>query len=339
MALSGSVTTSSWSASDGTTRNYTLSWTATQSVANNTSTVKWTLKATGSYAYNVAERTLKAVVAGTTVYSKTDRVMRSPSTISSGTVTVTHSSTGTASFTVSLQAAVYVSSVNCTGSKTFTLDTIPRQATLSSAPNFNDEGNPAITYSNPAGSAVTSLQACIANTAGSVIYVPYRDISKTGTSYTFSLTTAERNTLRNACTTANSMSVKFYVKTVIGGSTFYSTLTKTLSIVNATPTITVSAKDTNAAALALTVDESKVIKGYNSVAVSMTATALKGATITNSYITNNGKIHDITSGTINNVENGSFEFFAQDSRGNTVTKTITLNVVNYVTLTANVEAK
>jgi uncharacterized repeat protein (TIGR02543 family) len=130
MALSGSAVTSAWKADDGTTRTYTVSWTATQSIANNTSTISWTLKATGSYPYNVAERTLNVSIAGSSVYSKTDRVMRSPSTITSGTKTITHNANGTASFTIAINAAVYVSSVNCTASKSFTLDTIPRSFTV-----------------------------------------------------------------------------------------------------------------------------------------------------------------------------------------------------------------
>ena len=42
MALSGNVSTSKY---DG--RYLKLAWTATQSVANNTSTIKWTLSAAG----------------------------------------------------------------------------------------------------------------------------------------------------------------------------------------------------------------------------------------------------------------------------------------------------
>lgn len=44
MALSGSVTTGEYSQ-----RSVTLSWTATQDIANNKSTIKWTLKGSGSY--------------------------------------------------------------------------------------------------------------------------------------------------------------------------------------------------------------------------------------------------------------------------------------------------
>lgn len=131
MALNGRLTTSGWSADDGTTRTYTLSWTAKQSVADNKSTITWTLKSSGSYAYTVAERTLTAVINGTTVYSKTDRVMRGANeTIATGTIVIPHNSDGSKSFTASVSAAVYYSTVNCTGYETFTLDKIARQSSF-----------------------------------------------------------------------------------------------------------------------------------------------------------------------------------------------------------------
>jgi len=132
MATSGSVSTGKY---DG--RYYTVSWTATQSVDTNKSTVSWTLKAVGGNSSWYAERTLKVnitsdnTLSGTTSYSKTSRVERYTGTIKTGTFTVTHDSNGDADFKISIQAAVYVSSVNCTGSKTFTLTNIPRKSTLS----------------------------------------------------------------------------------------------------------------------------------------------------------------------------------------------------------------
>ena len=79
MATSGSFNTSSY---DG--RYYQLSWTATQSVTNNQSTISWTLKALGGNSSWYAERTVKVVLAGATVYSKTDRVSRYTGTVASG---------------------------------------------------------------------------------------------------------------------------------------------------------------------------------------------------------------------------------------------------------------
>ena len=167
------------------------------------------------------------------------------------------------------------------GNYSATLPTIPRAATLTAAPNFNDEENPTITYSNPAGSVVESLKACIASTDGLVIYADYRDISKTDTSYTFELTDQERNNLRLASINSPSMTVKFYITTVIGGNTYYSTLDRTLTIVNANPIFTsFNYEDANSNTIALTGNSSKIVNGYSTLRISnLVANANKGATL------------------------------------------------------------
>lgn len=125
MALSGSVKTNAY---DG--RYYQLDWTAVQSETDNTSLITWALKAIGGNASWYAERDLTVVIAGKTAYTKSTRVERKAGTIKKGTVTVSHKSDGTASLSVSIQAAVYGTSINCTGSGTFTLDTIAQKSTL-----------------------------------------------------------------------------------------------------------------------------------------------------------------------------------------------------------------
>lgn len=330
MALTGSIRTNNY---DG--RYYTLSWSATQSVANNNSVISWTIACAGGDDSWYAERTLKAVINGTTVYSKTDRVERKAGTIRTGTITIPHNTDGSKSFSCSLQVACYTNAVNLTKSGSFTLNTIPRGASITAAPNFNDEGNPKITYNNPAGNAVDSLKVCI-SFDGSKDDIAYRDVSKTGSSYTFNLTTAERNILRNGTTTANSRAVYFYIQTEIGGNTFRNRVEKTLSIINANPTLNPTAIDVGSVSKTLTGDAAnKVIKYYNAIEVAANATALKGATIKNYKISNGGKSISTASGKLNSVEGGDFTFTATDSRGNTTTKTLKKTLINYVKLTCN----
>jgi hypothetical protein len=126
MALSGSVATNAGEYS----RYYRLNWTATQSIANNTSTISWTLLAAGGTGW-VAERTVYVNIDGTSVYSKSNYVERYPGVVASGTKTLTHNSDGTRSFNISIGAAVYYSSVTCTGVGSPTLDTIARASDLS----------------------------------------------------------------------------------------------------------------------------------------------------------------------------------------------------------------
>lgn len=340
MALSGSITTSYWTSSDsGQTRGYTLSWTATQSIANNQSTISWTLSTSGTYPYTVAERTLYVVLSGKVLMNKTDRVMRGAGTVASGSFTVGHDSSGNCSISGSIQAAVYTSSVNCTGSGSWSLNNIPRQANITNAPNFNDEQNPTITYSNPAGNAVTSLQACISLT-GAKSDIAYRDISKTGTSYTFNLTEAERSLLlNNTLNGNNSRTVTFYVKTVIGGNTFYSTSPKTFTVINNKPTIEPTVKDVNPKTLAITNDENIFIRYHSNAEVSVNAKAYKNASITARKVICGSQNIATDAGVISNVDSGNFVFSATDNRGNTVSDSKQVTFIEYIKLTCDLLAK
>ncbi len=328
MALSGSIQTSAWSASSGSTWRVVLNWTATQDISKNTSTISWNLKSSTASSGYVIISELRVKFAGEQIYYRNTSNHTegyNNVTLASGTKTIQHNSDGTMSFTATVEAGIYNWAINKSGSGTITLDNIPRQANITSAPNFTDEQNPTISYSNLAGSAVTSLQACITNSAGGVQYAKYRDIPKGSNSYQFVLTDEERAALRNATPNSNTMPVRFYIKSVIGGVSYYSNVQKTLTITNAAPTVTASAVDTNATTIALTGDNKKFIRYYSNVKVTMSATAKKGASITS------------TTGadTYNNTEISSFVVGATDSRGNTTRYTATGTLVPYVRLTCN----
>lgn len=235
-------------------------------------------------------------------------------------------------------AASYTPATDATATVTVTatLPAIARQATLVAAPSFNDEENPTITYSNLAGTTVTSLQAGIFALDGRTAYVSYRDISKTGTSYTFQLTDAERATLMSACEDNNednnSVGVKFFVKTVIADTTYLSEpIVRTFSIVNANPIITASVIDVNEKTVALTGDNKKLIKYFSSAQATMSAEAQKGAAINEDlYIIRNGDNTGYgTTHTFENVEINEFNFSAEDSRENVGTATVEPTMIDY----------
>ena len=226
MALSGS-----YRIEGGYQGSYMLfSWTATQSIVNNTSTINWRLTGGFTNGGYVMAGGFKVAIDGETLYSKPIdyRIpMYTGTVIAQGTKTLSHRLDGVRAFNVYCEAGIYTYAINSSGSATFTLDTIRQKAVITSAPNFTDEQNPTITYTNTLGAAITSLQACIADDSGGVI-VRYRDIPKTEASYTFALTTKERDALRTLCANAQSIRVRFYIKSVISGNTFYNYLTKTL---------------------------------------------------------------------------------------------------------------
>lgn len=337
MASNGSFNTSSYS-----DRYLVFEWTQkTQSTANNYTVINWTLKgAGGSTTRYYTSGPFKVVIDGDVVFESSTRIdVYNGTTIASGEKVISHNTDGKRSFTASVSAAIYYSSNNVSGSGSWALNQIPRAATLTVASNFTDEDNPTITYSNPAGNSVTTLQACISLT-GAIDDIKYRDISKTGTTYTFNLTDAERAVLRNATTTANSRKASFFIKTIIGGNTYYSTADRTVSIINAAPVITsASVVDKGSASKTLTGDTTKMIKGYNAMLASMTATVKKGATVASYKITNGSKVVNAASGAFDYTENNVFVFSVTDSRGNTDSKTITVPMVNYIKPTTNLDIK
>lgn len=124
MASSGSFNTNGYEG-----RYLTLSWSEkSQSVSANTTTISWTLKGAGSAQADwYMAGNFKVVIAGTTVYSSESRIkLFNGTVVASGSLTLTHNADGSKSFSASAEAGIYTYAVNCTGSKTFTLDTIPR---------------------------------------------------------------------------------------------------------------------------------------------------------------------------------------------------------------------
>lgn len=308
------------------------------SIPNNSTPVTITGKITTtgeSYRGDSRTGTITVTQNGTNIYSGTfthGAPANSTTTLFSISLTVKHYNDGSSG---TIAASYNYDSGWCSASASTTLTKIPRQATLTSAPNFNDEGNPTINYSNPAGTAVTSLQACISLTGASAD-IAYRDINKTGTSYTFNLTDAERAVLRKATLSgSNSRTVKFFVRTIIGGNTYHSILDKTFTVINCAPTLSPTVYDTNILATKLTGSKYVFIKGYSNVVASTGALAVKEASITSQSITCNNKTSHTSSVTLNAVESGTFTFTATDNRGNTTTQTVVKDLIDYIKLTCN----
>lgn len=304
---------------------------SSQNIANNQTTVYTRLNSTATspngtggsgYKFQCTYCTEKS---GSSVWwFDNETILSSPATA------VTHNNDGTK--TLTLSAYVYNSyhGLSKTFSGTVDLPKIPRQANIKTAVDFTDEGNPTITYENPAGTAVTSLDTCISWTGGADI--AYRALNKSGTSYTYNFTDAERTTLRKACT-GNSMKVTFYVRTVIGGTTYYSTLEKTMTITNAKPTATIALQEMNST-VSTKLDSTSaatIIKGVSNVKATVTPSYKKEATgksisITNGSVSNGGT----NPYTFNNVADGTFYYQVTDSRNNVsdkYSKSVTL--INY----------
>lgn len=331
MASSGSFNTTGYQG-----RYLTFSWSvSSQSVANNTTTISWTLKGAGNAQSNwYRAGNFKVVINGSTVYSSSTRIQLYDGTlVASGNFTMTHDTAGNKTFSASAEAGIYTVAVNCSGSGSFTLPQIARAAKITAAPNFTDVQNPTINYQNSAGNSVTTLQACISLT-GSTDNISYRDIPKTGTSYTFQLTEAERNVLRAATPNSNTLSVIFYIKTIISGQTYYETATRTMTIVDAAPTMgNPTYQDSNSTTVAITENNQKIIQKHSSLTIAIpAATAQKYATISKYQVTINGITREQAAagnmnwGVLDVSSNITATVKAIDSRGNSVTKSLQITV-------------
>lgn len=127
MAASGGFSTNGYAASDGIRTLY-FSWEETsQNIESNTTTISWTLKGGGDSTQYFYSGNFKVVIDGETVFSSSKRIqLRNGTTVASGTHTFSHNADGTKSFTASAEGGIWYVAVNCRGSGTFTLDTIPR---------------------------------------------------------------------------------------------------------------------------------------------------------------------------------------------------------------------
>lgn len=306
---------------------------STQSIANNTTDIQTRLtsgmsggSASGAgYTYTCS---YAPTVSGSGTWNFENE------TITSGGGTITHNADGTKTLWLGATAKNNYWGFNGSFGANVDLPRIPRQANLISAQDFTDEGNPTITYSNPAGNSVTALDAYIEKDSSTVM-IGLRGINKTGSSYTFNFTEEERNTLRTFCT-GKSMPVRFVIQTTIGSNKYWSVITKTMTIVNGNPTFTnvTSVIDSNAITSALTGDNTKFIKGVSNALITINsndkAIANKQATMSSYVINGSSQTYaDDFTYTLNNVSTDSITIYASDSRGNSAPVTKTINLINY----------
>lgn len=95
-----------------------VEWSSSQSVANNTSTIYWTVMSaggTGSSSRYVMTGPVTVSIAGVTVYSRADRFeMHVGDVLGSGSFTLTHNSDGKQSFSAWAEAAIYTYAISST---------------------------------------------------------------------------------------------------------------------------------------------------------------------------------------------------------------------------------
>ena len=335
MATNGSFNTTGYQG-----RYLTFAWSlASQSPANNTSTISWTLKGAGqaqSSWYNAGN--FKVIINGAVVYSSATRIkLYNGTVVASGSYTIPHNSDGSKTFTASAEAGIYTVAVNCRGNGTFTLPQISRYATIVSATNFTDIQNPSCEFNNPTGAMLQFKIEAGGNTA----VVVRNNVSNASSPYTFQLTEAERNALRALCPNSNTLAVRITVATYQGSTPAnWSYLDRTMTIVNANPTMTgVTYKDNNPTSVAVSENNQVIIQNQSLLQISLASiSALKSATLVSAQVTINSvsvsaslsgasqSNVNINFGVVNVTSNISAQIVITDSRGNQTTQSLPLTI-------------
>ena len=233
------------------------------------------------------------------------------------------------------------------------LTAIPRQANITAGADFTDEGIPSFTYSNPAGDVVESLRAGI-SLSDSVEnpVVAYRELNPLESSYAFVLTSQERDALRASMPNANTRSVFYVLETVIAGVTYYSTQEAQLSIVNGNPVASgITYEDVDSATKAITLNDQLIIQNKSSVMFTFASiTAQKFADLVSVSISINSVEHsfalsgssvideECNFGEIDSASNQTAQIVITDSRGNSQSYSVNIQMLEWHIPTAIIKA-
>lgn len=329
-----SFASSSFSTGSSTVVFYLEARYTSQSTANNTTNVQTRLRSdlTSGYisgaGYNYT-CTYASTVSGSGTWNFGDEV------ITSGSKTVTHKSDGTQTISISATAYNKYWGFNKSMSASVSLPKIDRIADVLTGTAFTDETNPTITFNNPAG---FQLEPYLNFYVNGVNVLSITRTKGTYTSpYTWSLTDAERNTIRSTITTVSSLNVTEGLYTYSGNTYIgYDSATGRFTFVNANPTFSATYEDTNASTIAITGNNQKLIQNQSTLQINCTdLSAKKSATLSSitaaiNGVTYTGTISGTTAtfsiGTLDISENTDAVITLTDSRGLTATQTLTLDI-------------
>ncbi len=336
MATSGTFKTSAY---DGACLQFDWSL-KSQSTVNNQSVISWTLKGAGiKSGYWYMAGPFKCVINGTTVYQSSGRIkLYTGTVVASGELAIGHESNGAKSFSAYAECAIYVTSVNCKGSGSWSLPNIGRASQPSlntwpnNSPNFNI-GDTIVVHMNRKSTVFTHT---VVLKLGSYSYT-------IGTGVTDNITLDTDRIASNLYAqmpNSNSMTGEIAV-TTYSGSTVIGTSSCAIiaHVVNSNPTFDVSYEDSNSATVAITENNQYIIRNNSTLKISVSnAQALNSATLKsitavvngNAYTgTLSGSTGTINVGVVNVSRDTEVTVNIVDSRGNAGQKKITVLVYDW----------
>lgn len=347
MAKSGSFKTSDYSG-----RYLLFSWEVTsQSIANNTTTISWTLAGAGRASDGYYKSgNFRVTIDGKVVYSDTTRINLYEGTkVSSGTYTFTHDSAGEKSFKVYAEAGIYTVAVNCTGQGTFTLDQIPRASSINSVSGNKITDTFSVSFKKYVSSYSDTLNIGVDGMRAEQVISVYTSGA------TFTLSDALKAEIYAASQNSQSATLAFWLTTYNGSTKVGDSakITRSVTINDSQPSIgNVTYADTNDATTEITGDSSKVIRNYSSVRVTISGIkAFNGATLAKLNVTLGEIDKDVVIsgstistktvdlGAVNLSYDSVLKVTVTDSRGHTATASINVTILDYELPKANISCK
>ena len=331
--------------SDTTSNQFYLKLTLTENSTNqtnNTSSVSYTLKLySGDWDFSQYKIGHSISLAGKTVSSvarananQYSISTNSSITLASGSTTIAHNSDGSKNmsiaFSIDMAKDSWTPGAISVSGKSMALTSIPRASTVSCSTAYI--GSSATITINRASSSFThTLTYTFGDLTGTVA------TKTSSTSVSFSLPTTFYAQIPNAKSGTGTITCKTYNGSTLIGSSSCTFIAKTDES-KCCPTLSDSSYDENAVTVALTGNNSRMIKYYSNAHVKTNAKARCSATLTTQGVSCGSKSIDTGEGVINAVESGTFTFWATDSRGYTNRCIVIHTLIEYVKLTCSIEA-
>lgn len=309
-----------------------VEWSSSQSVANNTSTIYWTVMSaggTGSSSRYVMTGPVTVSIAGVTVYSRADRFeMHVGEVLGSGSFTLTHNSDGAQSFSAWAEAAIYTYAISSTKYDYYIeLPPIPRASSISVSGSEMDS-TITIQISKAAPSFTHTLVWSFGNENGTIVSqtsnpsVTWTPLSKQLASQ---IPNSESGTGTLICITYNG-------NTEVGKKTINFTLKVPSGVRPSISDFTPSIASTKPSGCGL------YVKNNSKVKWDVSASGAYGSTIKKCVIsgqnlsytsTNSANSYSATSDTLTIAGTKSYTVTVTDSRGRTATATGTIYITDY----------
>ncbi len=252
-------------------------------------------------------------------------------TVGTATKLVQHNSDGNKSIWISSTGGISGLTFNYSNQgKTCTLDTIPRQSTISGG--SGNIGETTTIHINKKSSNFVHILYYIINDVWTKI------ATTSETSYKWTIPTSLYAEIPNSNSITGTLVCETYKNNTASSSYIGSDyLSFTARVVNSNPTMgTNSYADTNATTTAITEDNQRIIRNNSNLVFTLgTATAKNSATISQYKVVFNGVTKTRTTagtldfGKVNISQNANATITVTDSRGNTVTKNLAVTVDNW----------